>query len=54
MNRMIRRFFQKETNFDEVTNEQVKEAERWVNSYPRKLLGWRSANNLFNEDAQAA
>lgn len=54
MNRMIRRFFPKGTNFDAVTNVQVEEAERWVNSYPRKLLGWRSANDLFNEEVQVA
>lgn len=54
MNRLIRRFFPKGTNFDEVTKEQVAEAERWVNNYPRKLLGWKSASDLFNEEAQAA
>ena len=54
MNRLIRRFFPKGTNFDEVTKEQVAEAERWINNYPRKLLGWRSANDLFREETQAA
>lgn len=54
MNRLIRRFFPKGTNFDDVTKEQVEEAERWVNNYPRKLLGWRSANDLFKEEMQAA
>jgi len=53
MNRLIRRFFPKGTSFDEVTKEQVEEAERWVNNYPRKLLGWRSANDLFREEVQA-
>lgn len=51
---VIRRFFPKGTNFDEVTKEQVVEAERWVNNYPQKLLGWKTANDLFNEEAQAA
>ena len=54
MNRLIRRFFPKGTNFDEATKEQVVEAERWVNNYPQKLLGWKTANDLFNEEAQAA
>ena len=54
MNRLIRRFFPKGTNFDEVTKEQVAEAERWINNYPRKLLGWKSANDIFREEAQAA
>lgn len=54
MNRLIRRFFPKGTNFDNVTKEQVAEAERWVNHYPRKLLGWKSAATLFEEELQAA
>ena len=53
-NRMIRRWFPKGTNFDEVTKEQVAEVERWVNDYPRKLLGWKSAADLFDEERQAA
>ena len=54
MNRLIIRFFPKGTNFDDVTKEQVAEAERWVNHYPRKLLGWKSAAMLFEEELQAA
>ena len=48
MNRLIRRWF------DEVTKEQVAAAEEWVNRYPRKLLGWKSAADLFDEELQAA
>lgn len=54
MNRLIRRWFPKGTNFDEVTKEQVAAAEEWVNRYPRKLLGWKSAADLFDEELQAA
>lgn len=54
MNRLIRRFFPKGTNFDDVTKEQVAEAERWVNNYPRKLLGWKSAATLFEQELLAA
>ena len=32
------RFFPKRTNFDEVTREQIMEAENWINSYPMKIL----------------
>lgn len=54
MNRLIRRFFPKGANFDEVTKEQMEEAERWINNYPRRLLEWRSAADLFDEELQAA
>ena len=54
MNRLIRRFFPKGTNFDNVTPEQVAEAERWINNYPRRLLEWNSAAELFDEELKAA
>ncbi len=49
MNRIVRRFFPKGTSFDEVTAAQVAQAENWMNSYPRAILGWRSAGALFEE-----
>ncbi len=49
MNRLIRRFFPKGTNFDEVTNAAIEAAERWINNYPRKILGWKSAKALLAE-----
>lgn len=39
-NRMIRRFFPKGTDFTKVSHRQVKKVERWMNNYPRKILGW--------------
>lgn len=48
-NRMVRRFFPKGTNFDDVTAAEVAQAEEWINNYPRRVLGWRSSNALFTE-----
>lgn len=39
INRMIRRFFPKGTNFDTVTKQQIAMVEIWINNYPRKILG---------------
>lgn len=50
MNRIIRRFFPKGTNFDNVKPDDVRAVEEWVNHYPRKLLGWRSAAMLFGKE----
>ena len=44
INRMIRRFFPKGINFDEVTKEQVQRVEDWINNYPRNILGGLSSN----------
>lgn len=54
MNRLLRRFFPKGTNFDNVTPAQVRAAEEWINNYPRKLLGWKSAAELFRRELEAA
>ena len=43
INRMIRRFFPKGTNFDEVSKKQVSMVEAWINNYPRKILGGLSS-----------
>ena len=53
MNRIIRRFFPKGTNFDEVTAAEVAQAETWMNDYPRAILGWRSAGALLEENLAA-
>lgn len=43
INRMIRRFFPKGTNFDEVSKQQVAMVETWINNYPRRILGGLSS-----------
>lgn len=45
-NRMIRRFFPKGTNFDQVTEDQVRRVQEWMNHYPRKALNWRTPEEL--------
>lgn len=44
INRMIRRFFPKGTNFDDVTPAQVSFVQDWINNYPRKIFGGLSSN----------
>lgn len=46
-NRIIRRFFPKGTNFDFVTNKEIKKVEEWMNNYPRKILGWLTPNEMY-------
>lgn len=47
INRMIRRFFPKCTNFDDVTPKQVQFVEDWINNYPRKILGGISSRQFI-------
>lgn len=44
INRMIRRFFPKGTDFDEIKPAQVAAVESWINNYPRKIFGGLSSN----------
>lgn len=47
MNRIIRRFFPKGTNFDEVPISEIRRAEEWMNNYPWEVLGWQTAATLL-------
>lgn len=53
INRMIRRFFPKGTNFDEIKPAQITAVESWINNYPRGILGGLSSN-LFRKQLAAA
>lgn len=51
-NGMIRRFFPKGTNFDEVTDEQLQKVVDYLNNRPRKILGYKTSNQVFDEELQ--
>lgn len=52
-NQMIRRKFPKGTNFDKVSKKDVEAAEKWLNKYPRLILGWESSGKLFEDFMEA-
>ena len=53
-NKLIRRRFPKGADFDKIVNKKaVKRAEAWMNDIPRKLLGWKTANEVFRECMEA-
>ena len=54
INRMIRRRFPKGTDFDKVTAAEVKRVELWINNYPREILGFMSAGQMFEAVFQRA
>ncbi|NCE98093.1 IS30 family transposase [Emergencia sp. 1XD21-10] len=50
-NKMIRRFFPKGMDFDkELEKKNAKEAEDWINNYPRKCLGGKTAAQCYQEE----
>lgn len=49
LNKMIRRKYPKKTDFGKITTAAIKEAETWMNNYPREVLGWKTAEICFRE-----
>ncbi len=50
MNREIRRKIPKKTNLSLITPQKAQEVEDWINNYPRQVLGFATANELFNAE----
>lgn len=48
-NGMIRRWFPKGTDFGKVTAKAIQAVEDWLNAYPREILGFRCADDVFAE-----
>lgn len=48
-NGLIRQFFPKNTNFNEVPEEQIKRAEQLLNERPRQTLGWKTPAEKMQE-----
>lgn len=49
INVMIRRWFPKGTDFGKVTVKAIQAVENWLNTYPREILGFYSADDIFGE-----
>jgi IS30 family transposase len=49
-NGLIRRFFPKGTDFNKITEKQLKIVQEKLNSRPRKILGYRTPNEVFQTE----
>jgi IS30 family transposase len=47
VNKMIRRFIPKGMNISKYSDREVKRIEDWINNYPRKILGYKSAKEAY-------
>lgn len=45
-NKLIRRFIPKGTDISKISKASIKYIENWINSYPRRILGYKSANDM--------
>jgi len=48
-NGMIRRFIPKGSDISKVSEKEIKDIENWINNYPRKILGYKTANEVVKE-----
>jgi len=47
-NRMIRRFIPKGADIADYSREKIREIQNWINGYPRKILQFKTAEEMFN------
>ena len=45
-NKLIRRFVPKGTNINKLTKTEIRRIEHWMNNYPRRIFGYKSANEV--------
>lgn len=48
-NKLIRRFVPKGCMIEDYGNKEIQAIEDWINDYPRKIFGGRSANEMFKQ-----
>jgi len=46
---MIRRFIPKGMDIADVSEQEIKIIETWMNNYPRKILGYKTAKQIMEE-----
>lgn len=51
-NRMIRRFIPKGKDIAQYSQFEIQEIQDWMNNYPRKILGYKTANEVAQENFQ--
>lgn len=47
-NKMIRRFIPKGTDISKISEAKIEQIEDWMNNYPRKILGYKSPNEMVS------
>lgn len=51
-NKLIRRYIPKGTSFDDYPDEYFYMIQEWMNHYPREVLEWNNANDLFQSEIE--
>ena len=49
-NGMVRKFIPKGADISKYTRKEIKQIEEWINNYPRRILGYASAKDVFEKE----
>jgi len=49
-NRMVRKFIPKGADIGNYTDKEIRQIEEWINNYPRRILDYKSAKEVFEEE----
>lgn len=53
-NKLVRRHIPKGTNFDNKKQSEINRMTEWINNYPRRIFGYKTSEQLFNEELAMA
>lgn len=51
-NKLVRRHIPKGVNFDDKTQRDIDDIAEWINNYPRRLLEYKTAEELYNKELE--
>lgn len=51
-NKLVRRHIPKGVNFDDKTQKDIDNIAEWINNYPRRLHGYKTAEELYNKELE--
>jgi IS30 family transposase len=49
-NRMVRKFIPKGADISKYTKKEIRQIEEWINNYPRRILNYLSAREVFEKE----
>lgn len=53
-NKLVRRHIPKGINFDDKTQRDIDNITEWINNYPRRIFGYKTSEQLYNEEMKIA
>lgn len=53
-NRFIRRFIEKGSDIADYTKQEIQQCIDWINNYPRKVIGYKTAREYFDQEVLVA